>query len=446
MLALPLHTLQPQSGECLEARRLPHVRGILRQCAEKLELPPLAMAVILDSDHEADVERVELVRTRGKKMEFDDAKYRLKTNIITKGEFLEMTPIAGKSAVFRPMPEKSSIHYRLGATTDNEPISMEIERTSQTTVAINLCSDPVTSYGRYYDALRVDESILDDAFKPNDIVEWRAKFDAAWPITRGLRVDSKDNLLNMVLPPSLVATLLDALMVASGVDALLETHRIEGLPSRPWVADGDVTLKLEPPRVGPSKSISIMIPLHPLTVHVDRGRMQMSLLLCGCVVENHPMCLLCGRCAPWKGDDTRRAAFMGHCQRAGNRCLDRIQITIGKTTGGAWTDKRTCQLCIRDDPCVMALVEAIADTIEFANTAVQNVSSSTKLIEQASRLPPPVHVINDTSQTMKVAKLLRQNTHSLKYDKKKVAVVTDRDGKPCNSISKRHRWLFPRSI
>lgn len=444
MLARPIHTLQPQSGDRFETHRLPHVRRLLRGCADKLAFTPLEMAVILDSNHDSDVERIELVQTCGKEMNIDEAKYRLDSNLLSKEDFIEMTPIAGTDAVFRPMSSKSTIYYNIGATADTDPISIVIERQAPDKVSINLRSSP-NSHLIFMDNVHVDDTDLDLLFKTSS--EGRVEIATAWPCTRGLRVNHNDNVLQMVLPPSLVSSLLDALVVASGVDAFFEVYRNCALPSRPWTADGDVTLKVEQPRVGTFNVVSLKIPIHPVSVHIPQGRMEVFLSMCGCAVKEYPTCLLCGRCTPWANDDDRRATFAGHCRRAGNRCLNRIRITVGKSTGGAWTDKRSCQLCIRDDPQVMALVEAVADVIQFANEANAMRFKTSDLVEHNAKLPPPTHVINDLPSTRMVTKLLRKKSHTLSYDKKKkMKKVIDRDGKPLNkTITKRYGWLFSKS-
>ena len=446
MLALPIHTLQPQRGTRFELERLPHLREIIRQCADKLPLTPLEVAAILDDAYDNDVERIELVRTCGKEMDISDAKYRLDTNIISKEEFLEMTPIAGTTSVFYPMSDKSTIHYTLGVTADVDSVSMLIERKSDDMVSINMQSSP-TSQWVYIDNLHVDQDTSRLLFEAISSLNGSANIASSWPCTRGLRVDYKGEMLNMVLPPSLVSTLLDALMVSSGVDALLEVHRTQELPARPWIADGDVTIKVEPPSVGVYNAISLKIPLHPLSVHVPNGRMELFLSVCGCATQEHPSCLLCGRCKSWVGDDERRAAFAGHCHRAGDRCLNRIRLTVGKSTGGAWVDKRSLQLCVRDEPRAMALVEAVADVIEFANKAKELRFKCSELVQHVSNLPSPVHVINDLPEVRCVTKLLKKNTYSVQYDKKKkLSILTDKNGsKLSKGITKRYSWLFPRA-
>ena len=444
MLARPIHTLQPQRGERFELHRLPHLREIIRQCADKLPLTPLEIAVMLDDDHDSDVERIELVRTCGREMSIDDAMYRINVNLIEKKEFLEMTPIAGVAAVFQPTTELSKIYYTIGPTLDSESISLVIERTSLDTVSINTNNGSIYLW-KFIDDLHVEEESSNRLFETSTPIEWRANIASAWPCTRGFRVNFNDNVLSMVLPPSLVATLLDALVVSSGVDALLESYRIEGLPARPWIADGDVKIKVEPPRVGVFNAISLNIPLHPLSVSVPNGRMEMFLSVCGCAIQSHPSCLLCGRCPSWTDDDERRAIFVGHCNRAGGRCLNRIQLTVGKSMGGTWLDKRSCKLCIRSDAHAMSLVEVIADAIQFANEANAMRSTVSKLIEHVATLPPPVHVINDLSTTKGVTKLLNNNAHFRKYDpKNKTSMISDKHGnKLSKTITKRYGWLFP---
>ena len=445
MLARPIHTLQPQNGERFEMHRLPHRRQVLRQCAYKLALTPLEIAVILDSDHNSDVERIELVRTCGEAMTKDDATYRLNTNLVSKEDFLDMVPIAGTDAVFRPMSDKNTIYYNIGATADTDLISIIIERQASDKVSINLQSSP-SSHWVYMDNVHVEEASLDQLFETS-CTDDRVNLATSWPCTRGLRVDCNNDTLHVVLPPSLVSTLMDALVVSSGVDALFEVYRNDALPSRPWTADGDVTLKMEPPRVGTYNAVSLKLPMHPLSVHVPQGRMEVFLSMCGCATREHPSCLLCGRCAPWAGEEDRRTMFATHCRRAGNRCLNRIRITVGKSAGGAWTDKRSCQICVRDDPQAMALVEAVADIIQFADEVKTMRFKTANLVEHVSKLPPPTHVINDLPVTRAVTKCLRKKTHHLDYDKKKrTTKVIDKDGKPLNkTTTKRYGWLFPKS-
>jgi len=445
MLARSIHTLQPQRGERFELQRLPYLREIVRLCADSLPLTPSETAVILDDGHDGDVERIELVRTCGKEMTLDEVMYRMKVDLVGKNEFLEMTPIAGTAAVFQPTSEVSTLYYAIGPTVDSESIFLVIERKSVDRVSVNTSNGPICLW-KFIDNLRVDEDSLNGLFEPLKLVEWRANIASAWPCARGLRVNFKDGVLGMVLPPSLVATLLDALVVSSGVDALFESYRVDGLPSRPWIADGDVTVKVEPPRVGVFNSVSLKIPLHPLSVNVPNGRMEMFLSVCGCAIQSHPSCLLCGRCASWTDDDERRATFVGHCNRAGGRCLNRIQLTVGKSMGGAWLDKRSCKLCIRSDPHAMSLVEVISSVIQFANDANAMRSNVSKLIEHVATLPPPAHVINDLPMTRGVTKLLVKDAHFQLYDKKKKAsTITDKYGnKLSKSITKRYGWLFPK--
>lgn len=445
MLARPIHTLQPHCGERLELQRLPHFRELIRQCATRLPLTSLEVAMILDHDHDGDIERLEMNRTCGVAMPLDDVKYRLKAELLSKDEFLDMTPIAGEASVFSPTSQQDVLYYELGATTDNEPISAKIIRKADTNVAINLRSSP-TSRWIYIDDLNVSEQTLNNLFTVTEPPAWRVDIASKWPCNRGLRVSNRHDTTQMVLPPSLVSSLLDALVVSSGMDALLETYRIEGLPATPWTADADVTLRVDPPQLTVFNNISIKIPLHPLCAYVSGGRVEIALSVCGCIVDSHPSCLLCGRCSPWKDASERRTTFTEHCRRAGNRCLNRIKITIGKATGGAWTDKRSKSLCIRDSPSAMSLVETVADVIEFANNVAPKASSVTNLIECVSKLPRPVHVINDSAVTRGVTKLLRQNRHFMVTSKdKKTSNVVDADGnKLSKTIVKRYGWLFPR--
>jgi hypothetical protein len=430
MLARPLNTLDPPYGERLEKHRLESLRALLRECADKLPLDPLDVSAVLDPSLDEHVERIELVRTTGESLNMEEAKYKIKNDIISKDDFLKMMPISGQTTVYRPCNETNIIYFTLGATDSNETISLTVRRVNSTSVTMDIS---IISGGDFYlDYLEITQEVLDNLFTPSPIVQWRVDMDSLWPCVQKPRL--KEN--SIVLPPALVTNLMDALVVLSGVDAYFQTFRMNDLPAHPWIADGDVTLTLKNPSTTPYGAISIMIPIHPISAFVSGGKLQMFLSFCGCSVQQYPSCLVCGRCSTLKGDDETRNLFYQHCHRAGQRCLNRAQLTVGCSTGGTWTQKRRCEFKVQTHPNMMALVEVIADTIEFMNKT-KGQSNFTKCLKD---LPKAASTINDTQVTRRVTDLLKERTNKLSKDKK--SIIDKHGNKLSASVVKRYGWLF----
>jgi len=430
MLARPLTTLDPPCGERLEKQRLDPLRALVRECADKLPLDPLDVSAILDPSLDESVERIELVRSTGEPLHMEEAKYKIENDIISKEDFLKMVPITGQTTVYRPCAETKMIYFTLGATESNESISLTIRQASSTSVTMEIS---IFSGGNFFlDNLKIDESVLDALFKPSPVVQWRVDMDSLWPCVQKPRL--KEN--SMVLPPALVTNLMDALVVLSGVDAYFQSFRMKDLPAHPWIADGDVTLTLKDPSTTPYGTISVMIPIHPVSALVPGGKLQMFLSFCGCAVQQYPSCLVCGRCNTWKGDDDTRNIFYQHCHRAGQRCLNRAQLTVGCSTGGTWSQKRRCEFKVQTHPNMMGLVEVIADIIEFLNKT-KGQSNFTKCLKD---LPKAISTINDTQVTRKVTELLKTRTNKLSKDKK--SIIDKHGNKLSSSVVKRYGWLF----
>jgi len=443
MLARPINALQPPAGQRLEVQRLAPLRALLTE-AKGLPLTTSQIDAILDDKLDEDVERIELVHTHGQQLNIDDALFRLKNELLDKETFLNMTPIAGESAVFRMTDEQKCVYYTLGATVDHERICMQVERKSSTCVSIRIQVDPSPIW-MYVGGVSVEERTVDKLFLDTEQGTWRenlTKLARLWPCTRGLRVRRDDDGLHVVLPPALVEGMLSGLVSAAGVDALWSSYRNDTIPHHPWTADGDVMLKIQNPgQAGHFGALSIKVPIHPLSAHVSGGRLEMFLSACGCTVKMQPSILLCGRCTPWHGQNDQRTAFFERCQRAGNRCLDRIHLTIGCSAGGKWAEKRSLKLSARTDEGVTPLVKAMANAVEFANRVAED-PSTVKLIEYVTALPnaPP---IPNTPLVNEATKLLRTKLHQWK-GRGKTRKLVDREGKgPKKTIEKRFGWLFP---
>lgn len=448
MLARPINTLQPPAGRRLETQRLVPLRTLLGDAKGALPLTESQLSALLDNALNEHVERIELVHVCGVQLNVDDASFQLKNGFIEAQAFLDMTPIAGETAVFRKTAERKVVHYTLGATVDNECISLQVERTTPTSVSVAVKAEPSPIW-TYVDNIDVDKDTLEQLFVDLNSKEWRQNLDKltkTWPCMRGVRMRHDHEGLHVVLPPSLVRGMLHGLASASGIDALWSSYRDETLPHHPWIADADVVLNVQDPRrAGRFGAISLKLPMHPLSAHVPGGRLELFLSACGCSVEMNSSSTFCGRCDTWRGQNDQRALFFEQYRRAGQRCLDRIQITVGCATGGKWSAKRSIRLSARSNPEMLPLVKALADAVEFSKRITcetSNLPSSLKFVQCVAALPE-APAVEESPLVKEATKLLREKRHAWKGRGKERKLV-DGDGKgPRKTIEKRFGWLFP---